>query len=576
MGASPPFMYNAERRNNANFPAAAFDPKAVTRASWEPKPRKPPHTGPLVSFNRHPDAHGILSHQTSSYWPLGRRSKKWIKWLRTLQLSIRIMELNGALGSLVLFSLLANIDEATGWILRVLPGIAVIHCLYAIYHLSRKAGGRTPGSSAAYHVFAAGFDLISVSAYAFGAFSVRQDAGKWTTRVTNQGLMHYFVPAVYYMIIGAGSLHLVSLPISVWLGMMFRRISMMPPDMNPLEDHLTARPFHKRSKSSLANTSSVSGSQSPSSPIIDPCAHSDLEVGVDARKSFVPFLYTRTGSNQSIGSRGFLIDSPSRQCQIVSGNSINNSVQSPASQRGSTSRSSQPFLYSSVPTIEAEAPYPNPAGNTSNMNRPGKFTETWLPTNSLISRTNQRNEKLASSMPVTCQAGSDRKPYAALIQVRDDDDSSGSECYGDSIAVQNKRRSQLKTEKHPDPLGSHPLSVNKHSHFKSTRASQGVMGIVRTKDGSLVELSGNLRKVSNSRDITDEALEIHGNPFQRQKDNSLQSQYCFHSKSHSNQSNAKPPIVLGFGRKVSSGTDYGLGYRRNVSGKVMEEGGRFR
>lgn len=32
-----------------------FDPKAVTRASWEPKPRKPKPKGPLVSFNRHPE-----------------------------------------------------------------------------------------------------------------------------------------------------------------------------------------------------------------------------------------------------------------------------------------------------------------------------------------------------------------------------------------------------------------------------------------------------------------------------------------------------------------------------------------
>ncbi|KAF5133664.1 hypothetical protein E5D57_004290 [Metarhizium anisopliae] len=55
MGGSQPFMYNAAWRNDARFPATTFDPKAVTRASWEPKPRKPPPTGPLISFDRHPE-----------------------------------------------------------------------------------------------------------------------------------------------------------------------------------------------------------------------------------------------------------------------------------------------------------------------------------------------------------------------------------------------------------------------------------------------------------------------------------------------------------------------------------------
>jgi hypothetical protein len=55
MGASQPYMYSAAQRNSSRFPETTFDPKAVTRASWEPQPKKPKPDGPLVSFNRHPE-----------------------------------------------------------------------------------------------------------------------------------------------------------------------------------------------------------------------------------------------------------------------------------------------------------------------------------------------------------------------------------------------------------------------------------------------------------------------------------------------------------------------------------------
>ena len=49
-----PFMYDAVR-SSRKFPEKEFDPKAITRASWEPKPRKPQKKGPLISFGRHPE-----------------------------------------------------------------------------------------------------------------------------------------------------------------------------------------------------------------------------------------------------------------------------------------------------------------------------------------------------------------------------------------------------------------------------------------------------------------------------------------------------------------------------------------
>lgn len=54
-GSRQPFMYRPVR-NDDRFPTVSFDPKAVTRASYEPKPpKKPRPKGPLISINRHPE-----------------------------------------------------------------------------------------------------------------------------------------------------------------------------------------------------------------------------------------------------------------------------------------------------------------------------------------------------------------------------------------------------------------------------------------------------------------------------------------------------------------------------------------
>ena len=136
-GAAPHFMYGAEPRNDSLFPRSSFDPKAVTRASWEPKPRKTQPTGPLVSFNRHPEsvppspsssppltpshsAHLVLANQQSSYVPLGRRTKTCIKWLRRLQLALRVLQLCGAAGILTLMILITEVNPATAWVLRIM------------------------------------------------------------------------------------------------------------------------------------------------------------------------------------------------------------------------------------------------------------------------------------------------------------------------------------------------------------------------------------------------------------------------------------------------------------------------
>lgn len=55
MAPSQPYTYSATASDDARFPVSTFDPKAITRASWEPKPKRQPQVGPLVNFNTHPE-----------------------------------------------------------------------------------------------------------------------------------------------------------------------------------------------------------------------------------------------------------------------------------------------------------------------------------------------------------------------------------------------------------------------------------------------------------------------------------------------------------------------------------------
>ncbi|KAM4064763.1 hypothetical protein HRG_004882 [Hirsutella rhossiliensis] len=492
MGTAPPFMYSAERRDS-RFPDVPFDPKVVTRASWEPKTRKAQPRGPLISLNRHPDSHSVVPHLSKQPLPLGPRAKKWIKRLRRLQLGLRVLQLNGALGTLTLMILIVNIEAVTAWTLRIAPAISIIHTLYATYHLSRGAASRTPASSAAYHVFSFVADLGIVGIYAFGAFSVHQKAGSWATRLTNQHLMHGFVPAAYYLLIGTGALHLVSLAISLWLGLMFRTISLMPPDMNPLEDHLTARPSRKRNKSSITTTS-------------------------------CPWI--RSESTHSL-------------CRPANGYAF-------------PSRLPVWIVHSQV--------------------RIAKFTETWLPTDSLISRTNHRTRNTM----VETDMGQVRvsQLYSALPQEYNLDDSSETEENGEWEPSTELSLGKL----HPNPLRSHPalrprgVPTTGKAYLTDSQSAMELPGRIPLSD-----MSGNQKQPSLSQDIADQ---LHGRPgsWQLHRTSSIQAEDNFCLKSPGELVCATPPLMIGGNRKISSGNDYGFEYssmaygRRNVSGKQVEEG----
>ncbi|KAG0649398.1 hypothetical protein D0Z07_4098 [Hyphodiscus hymeniophilus] len=321
MPVQPPFLYDPVKQDTSR-PFNDFDPKSVTRAAQAPKWRKPKPDGPLVSFNQHPDSYLILPYGNINAKPMNPSVKKWVKWLRIVQLILRCFELLCAIGLLVLMILLKGVDATAAWIMRIVPGIAILHTVYGIYHLGRKPSGRTPASSASYMLFASFFDVSIVPFYAFSALVADTKESGWSTLLSNQALTSIFSKVVFYLAAVGGGLHLVSLVISLYLAVTFRKITKLPPDMNPLEDNLTSR--HKRNKSSISTT--TTGSEKRISAPLESKRSSATTYEDLSRPPTIPFLHTRTLSTDSFStyrstppqSRDGRLDLPSRQYQISS------------------------------------------------------------------------------------------------------------------------------------------------------------------------------------------------------------------------------------------------------------------
>jgi hypothetical protein len=478
--------------------------------------------------------------------------------------------------------------------------VATLHCLYSIFHHSRPAGSRPAGSSAAYQLFSGITDLGILPLYAYNAVMTRNtwEAWKQDPALTNTNKMRYMVPSVFYGLVGAGGLHVLSLALCIWLGIMFRRIANMPPDMNPLEANLTSR-VHKRNKSSVATASTYTDEKRQ--------LYDD-----SSRPPSIPFMHTRQNSETSFTSRDSRLNLPSRQYQVpvsdrspATSQDLKRMSAPPSSHRASymevplgetgAAPSRPTSMYSSghpssgpAPSYRAEPV--SPAQTT--LPRPAKFTETWYTSESLINRTQQRNRATPSqpSKPTSPQRGG----YATL----DASDSDSEE--HDYYHTNNKENPH-----HPNPLGSHPLATAppppKHttplspSSSPSTRRPRTPFSRLRNslaKPLSTIPL--NDRRISGSGDITDQSLKpaaaAGGNEFQpRNRNSSIQPDgaFCFYSKPYGELKAATPPILVGNegregggGRQVSSGNDWadlgtaaeGMGRRRDVSGREAEEG----
>ncbi|KAL2023998.1 hypothetical protein VTK56DRAFT_233 [Thermocarpiscus australiensis] len=607
MGSSrQPFMYEPVRKDDDRFPTAPFDPKAVTRASYEKKKPKPKPKGPLVAVGRHPDAHMVPS-QRIQYKPLGRKTKGWIKGLRVVQLCLRVLEVIGAVGLVVVMVLAGLI----GWIMGATLGVVILHCLYSIFHHAKPAGARTPASSAAYHLFSGVTDLCVLPLYTYGTLMTRNKSDGEGRKFVDGKVLDYMVPAVYYGLIAAAGLHVISLVISLWLGWKFRRISLMPPDMNPLEANLTSR-AHKRNKSSIATTSSYSDNEKR----LDAQPYDDLY-----RPPSIPFMHTRQGSQASVSTHDSRVNLPSRQYMITPSNrgsatskNLKRMSAPPAtSNRGSYmetplretgTNSSRPSSMSSVPadgrpstgTVPSYRAEPTAATQTAQP-RSAKFTETWYASESLIHRTQQRTRAAAA----TNQRGTYESLRHANLDLPDSDSDSdahneNSYTYSNIPGKYDSTNDTTSSTSHPNPLRSHP-PASTTTTTNTTTPRRPRTPFSRLRASILSEVSLNDRRVSGSRDIADERAAAWGaraNP--RNRDSSVQPDAAFCSKPYGALQPGTPPVVMIGGeskndhRQVSSGNDYddlglglGLGLGggatnaaavrgRRVSGKVAEEG----
>ena len=140
-------------------------------------------------------------------------------------------------------------------------------------------------------IFAAIIDAGLIPFYVLAAIMSRnqytyrdQKQGHWQTLLSSDGANYKIIFSTFLASVVDGSLHLMSLLISFYLAVIFRQISSLPPDMNPLEDNLTSR--HKRNKSSIQTTTTTTTTD----------RNSKAEDALMAPPRTVPFLHTRTDS----------------------------------------------------------------------------------------------------------------------------------------------------------------------------------------------------------------------------------------------------------------------------------------
>ncbi|KAL6237286.1 hypothetical protein BDW75DRAFT_85403 [Aspergillus navahoensis] len=292
--SSPPFLYGPPDAFSFRGPTdPPFNPKAVTQASWTRPPSKKKQKGPLINFNRHPDSYSNLPDGRPRWTPMSPWTKVKVFYGRRVQLGLRTLSLIGALGSLFCAIVIKNVAASIIWIIRVGPAVAILHTLYAVYHLCRSPITRPPGSQASYMLFAATLDLGLVPFYTFAAYLGYKEyttgTYNWQTLLsTDTDVTMTIAKAAFYLSVVNGGLHMISLGISAFLFIIFRQIAQLPPDLNPLEDNLTSR-SHKRTKSEIAEKHASSSTLDSNNSVAQPL------IGVPRT---IPFMHTRTKSSE--------------------------------------------------------------------------------------------------------------------------------------------------------------------------------------------------------------------------------------------------------------------------------------
>lgn len=187
----------------------------------------------------------------------------------------------------------------------------MVACLYAIYHLIRSPKSRAPASSASYHFFALVTDAGFIPFYVYTLLLSRRNAdmeagttGRWRTLFPTDDDTNKILLTAWLTATTAAGLHLISAVLDIYLVVVFRKITKMPPDMNPLEDNLTRRKSkHKHKNSSISAVTPFLDDEkrfsAQSTTSVDRNSQSDPLLSHDVpspTKTQMSFMHTRTNS----------------------------------------------------------------------------------------------------------------------------------------------------------------------------------------------------------------------------------------------------------------------------------------
>ena len=129
--------------------------------------------------------------------------------------------------------------------------------------------------------------------------------GRWQTLFGTDTTNYKIFYTTFLLSVVDGSLHLISLVVSIYLTIIFRKISKLPPDMNPLEDNLTSR-AHKRNKSSIVDNRTSQATTATANNKRD----SGVEDPLISPTRNVPFMHTRTESTTGLNQTSHPYFSP--------------------------------------------------------------------------------------------------------------------------------------------------------------------------------------------------------------------------------------------------------------------------
>ncbi|KAF1850749.1 uncharacterized protein K460DRAFT_391180 [Cucurbitaria berberidis CBS 394.84] len=265
MDRGQPYLYQPSRDSMD----PTFNPKRVTMASRMPPPSpKKKQDGPLINFNQHPDSFLFVPYDKSDVKPMHRKTKTFVKVARWAQLFLRVCSIVGAVGILLCGIFIRGVQDTEGYIMRIPPGVDIVVCLYAVYHLVRNSTSRSPASSASYHFFALITDAGFIPFYIFTVVMSRRNSdmvpgtvGRWRTMFPTDDETNKVLTTTWLTATAVAAMHLVSMSMDLYLAIVFKMIANLPADMNPLEDNLTSRrkSKHKHKNSSISAITHLTG-----------------------------------------------------------------------------------------------------------------------------------------------------------------------------------------------------------------------------------------------------------------------------------------------------------------------------